>query len=134
MEKSLSFLGLAKRAGKIEIGAESVQEAVLKRKAVLILSASDASTNSVKQAKRLAETGKIEHIVLPCEKIDLGEMLGRGLPGMVAVTDLGFASAFVEKLSAETEGRYEDTVKVLKEKAEAEKAARPKPGKRRMNK
>ena len=134
MEKSLSFLGLAKRAGKIELGAESVQEAVLKKKAVLILSAADASANSVKQAKRLAENANIEYMVLPYEKADLGEMLGRGLPGMAAVTDLGFASAFAEKLSGETEGRYENTVKVLKERAAAEKAAAPKPGKRRMNK
>lgn len=131
MESSLKFLGLAKRAGKIEIGAESVQEAVKKKKAVLIMSASDASGNSVKQALLLAENTGIKHITLPFEKAELGEMIGRGLPGMAALTDIRFAASFVEKLSKATAGRYEDTVMALKEAAAQENAAKPKPGKRR---
>lgn len=133
MEKSLNFIGLIKKAGKLEIGTESVEAAAGAGKAKLILSAADASKNSIKQAQKAADLAKTEHIVLPYEKSDIGAMVGRGLPGMLAVTDEGFASALAEKLNVDFSGRYDDTVKKLAEAdtKRRDAAAAMKPGKRR---
>ena len=133
MEKSLNFLGLIKKAGKLEIGTEGVETAAGAGKARLILSAADASPNSLKQAKRIAGLGKTEHIILPYEKAEIGSIVGRGLPGLLAVTDEGFASALAEKLNADFQGRYEGTVKTLAEAGTKHRAADAvtKPGKRR---
>ena len=130
MEKSLNFLGLIKKAGKLEIGTESVEAAAASGKAKLILSASDASDNSVKQAKRAACCANIPYIVLPYKKAEIGAMIGRGLPGMLAVTDAGFASALVKKLAADHPHEDEEAVHNTAEADGAEAAE--KPGKRRM--
>jgi len=115
MEKSINFLGLIKKAGKLEIGAKSVKAAVKAGKAKLILSAADAAQDSMKQAKKAAELGKVQHVILPFEKVDIGSMIGRGLPGMLAITDAGFAAAFTMKLDADFPKRYDKAVKILEE-------------------
>lgn len=100
MKSIINFLGLIKRAGKLEIGEKSAEASARSGKAKLILSASDAAGNSVKQARRISEAAGIGHIVLPFCKAEIGAVVGRGLPGLLAVTDEGLAGALVDKLRA----------------------------------
>ena len=116
MDNAAGVLGLAKRAGKIEIGEESVSAVVRLCKARLILSASDASENSKEHARNLAgEVGAV-CAELPYDKAFLGALLGRGSPGIMAMTDLGFALSFIEKLNAAYPGRYQDAEAALRRK------------------
>jgi len=97
MRGNLRILGLAKKAGLLAIGSESVAEAARLRKAAAILSASDAAERSKKQARRNAEDCGIAHIILPYTKLELGAVIGRGEPGMMAVLDKGLADKFTEE-------------------------------------
>ena len=116
MDNAAGLLGLAKKAGKIEIGEDSVSTAVRQGRARLIMSAGDASENSIEHARNLAAPTGIVSVVLPYGKDDLGALLGRGSPGILALTDTGLALSFVEKLEAAHPGGYEDAVDLLRKK------------------
>lgn len=98
MNPALSFLGLAKRAGKLVIGEESVKIEARANHAKLVLTASDAGQTLYKRAENFAAMAKCSHNALPFTKNELGMMLGRGTPGIIAITDSGMAKAFSEKL------------------------------------
>ena len=140
MDNAAGILGLAKKAGKLEIGEESVSTAVRQSRARLIMSAADASANSRSHAEHLAGTGGTVMIVLPYGKDELGALLGRGSPGIMALTDLGMALSFTEKLEAAHPEEYGDAVAALKKKKarrdERQTAGRTagNPAKRRTNK
>ncbi len=121
---ALTFLGLARRAGKVEYGEEASAMAARAGKAKLILAASDAGRTAKTRAENAANTGKCPLAVLPCTREELGAAIGRETVGVAAVTDISFAAAFMEKLSAESPG-YEETASQLsrlREKAQ-ERAA-----------
>ena len=141
MDNCLKLLGLAKKAGFLEIGEESVSDSVMFVKARCILSAADAAEGSVRKAGYLAEDASVPHIILPYTKADLGEVIGRGSPGMMSITDIGMAHSFVSKLAQE-HPKYADVLQVMDVKlkrAKERKAARKNEGnktvgKRRTNK
>ena len=141
MDNCLRMLGLAKKAGFLEVGEESVSDSVMFIKARIILSASDAAQGSVRKAGYLAEDASVPHVVLPYTKADLGEVIGRGTPGMMSITDIGMAHSFVTKLAQEYP-KYADVLQVMDVKlkrANERKAARKNEvsktvGKRRTNK
>lgn len=102
----LSMLGLAKKAGRVEIGEEPVAAAVRARKARVLLVAGDAGPSSQRRAFSFAQTGGCLCLTLPAEKDALGRALGRTSVAMCAVTDIGFAGAIVKKLAAMEPERY----------------------------
>ena len=128
MDNCLGILGLAKKAGILEIGDDKVTDAAGLSKARLIMSASDASPNSVKKAEYLAEMGGSVYIVLPYTKEEIGTVTGRGMPGMLAMTDVGMAENFVKKLGA-AHGGYEEAITALEiKKARAQERRRIRDG------
>ncbi|MBQ1675548.1 MAG: ribosomal L7Ae/L30e/S12e/Gadd45 family protein [Oscillospiraceae bacterium] len=100
MEHILSMIGLAKKAGRVEIGEEPVGAAARAKKARLILVASDAAPSSLRRAQSFAEVGSTILLTIPADKDALGSSLGRTSVAMAAVTDIGFAEAIVKKLAA----------------------------------
>ena len=100
MEKILSMIGLAKKAGRVEIGEEPVGAAARAKKARVILLASDAAPSSQRRAASFAEAGSTLLLTVPAGKEQLGAVLGRTSVAMIAVTDVGFAEAIVKKLAA----------------------------------
>ena len=141
MDNAAGILGLAKKAGKLEIGEESVSTAVRQSRARLIMSASDASAGSKEHADNLAASSGTVRIVLPYGKDELGSLLGRGSPGLIALTDLGMALSLAEKLAASHPQEYDDAVAALKkkqarreERKNASGRASGNPAKRRTNK
>ncbi|MBR7081492.1 MAG: 50S ribosomal protein L7ae [Oscillospiraceae bacterium] len=127
MKSCVNFLGLIKRAGKLEIGEKSVEAASKSGRARLILSAADAGANSLKQAMRYADSAMARHIVLPFGKAEIGAVVGRGLPGILAVTDEGFADALGDKLCAD----FTDIYDISANKPADENPAVKEQGKRR---
>lgn len=123
------MLGLAKKAGRLEIGEEPVGGAARARDARLILLAADAADNTARRAKHFADAGACLCTSIPATKDELGAAVGRTSCAMVAVTDIGFAEAVAKKLAALDEAKYGEIARRLSVKAA--RAAERKAPKRR---
>ena len=111
------MIGLAKKAGLVEIGEEPVGSAARAKHARVILVASDAAASSVRRAYSFAQSGSCLCLTVDATKDALGGALGRTSCAMVAVTDIGFAESIVKKLSAMDEERYGPAAAQLQVKA-----------------
>jgi len=101
-DRNLQILGLAKKAGLLAIGEDAAGAAARSGKTKLIISASDASERSYRNARINADAGYAICIVVPYTKFELGNVTGRGSPGTVAFLDNGLAVRFLQGL-AETQ-------------------------------
>lgn len=113
----LSLVGLAKKAGRLEVGEEPVGAAARARQARLILVASDAAENTRRRARHFAEAGSVPWAGIPFTKAELGGAVGRSSCAMAALTDTGFAASMAAKLAAMDSQRYGDLSAQLDEKA-----------------
>jgi ribosomal protein L7Ae-like RNA K-turn-binding protein len=103
--KVAALLGLARRARKIAAGTEAVESAMKRQSARLILSATDASVNSIAKLRILAAEAGIAWMQA-MGKEELGAALGGAPRACIAVTDPHFAGAMVsvlEKIPMQTE-------------------------------
>ena len=116
MDKLLNLIGLAKKAGKLEVGEEPVGAAARSKHARLILIASDAADNTRRRALHFGEAGECICLEIPPTKEDLGRALGRTSCALLALTDIGFAEAIAKKL-AEGDERFAETAEKLAVKA-----------------
>jgi ribosomal protein L7Ae-like RNA K-turn-binding protein len=118
LTKALSLLGISKKAGFLAIGEESVSAAARTKKARVIFSASDASEPSKRRARGHAETFGIAYAEFPATKAELANVIGRGAPGMLAVTDAGLAFGVVSRLCEAEPEKYAELAAALQVKAE----------------
>jgi ribosomal protein L7Ae-like RNA K-turn-binding protein len=124
MDSNISLLGIAKKAGLLVIGEESVGAMARGKKARAILSASDASERSVRQARGFSEAYSVPHIPIPYTKDELGAVTGRGSPAMLALTDAGIAAKLASRLAAAEPEKYAEAAAQLAAKAERINARR----------
>lgn len=117
MDSVASFLGLIKKAGKLDIGEEPVGATCRAKKASLVITACDAAPNSIRRAAHFAEIGQVPNLTVPFSKEELGQILGRPPCAMVSVNNVGFAAALVKKLSAVDPDMYEAILTQLDQKA-----------------
>lgn len=117
-EQILSLLGLAKKAGRAEVGEEPVGAAARARKARLILVAQDAGVSSQRRAFSFARSGGCLCLTIPADKSALGQALGRSSVAMCAVTDIGLAGALGKKLAAMEPEKYGAAAEQLDVKAQ----------------
>ena len=117
IEPVLSLLGIAKKAGRVEIGEEPVGAAARAKKARVILVAADAGPSSQRRAFSFAESGACLCLTVPADKDALGRALGRSSVAMCAVTEIGLAGAIVKKLAALDPERYAPAAQRLEVKA-----------------
>ena len=115
-DSALSLLGLALRGGNLAVGEEPVAEACKTRRAKLVITASDASLNSVERAQRWAQNGNVLRLPVPWDKETLGGALGRSVCAMAALTDQGLAAALFRKL-ADLDPAYRELAGGLTEEA-----------------
>jgi ribosomal protein L7Ae-like RNA K-turn-binding protein len=120
MNKTLSLIGIAKKAGLLEIGGDAVSAAARGRKARLIHSASDASEASKRRAGAAAAAGGIAYAALGASKLELARVIGRGLPGTIAITDAGLAFGVASRLSERDPEKYAALAEALRENAARE--------------
>ena len=118
MNKVLGLLGLAKKAGQLEVGEEPTGAAARAKDARLLLIASDAADNSYRRLRHFADAGACLYAKLPCTKDELGSALGRTACAMVAVTDVGFAEAVAKKLAEDNAEAYGEIAEKLSVKAQ----------------
>jgi ribosomal protein L7Ae-like RNA K-turn-binding protein len=114
----LHLLGLAKKAGRLEIGEEPVGAVCRAKQARLLLLAGDAAPNTCRRAAHFGEAGNVLWLQLPCTKEELGWQLGRTSCAMVAVTDFGLAAAITDKLYELDPERYGPAAMQTREKAD----------------
>ena len=107
MDKLLSLLGLARRAGRLEAGFDACAGAARAKRAALLIAARDVSEKTFKNLRYEAERAGIPAVRLPAADM---EQLGRACgvrAGVVALTDQGFAKAVLGALPEETEDKEE---------------------------
>lgn len=115
MADPLNYIGIARKAGAIEIGETDSGAAVRGGKARLLMLASDASDNARRRAENFIYGRKTPMIVLPYTKDELCTITGVNGCSMAAFTDVGLAAAFLEKL-AENDPSFADAAAALADK------------------
>lgn len=104
-ERTLSYLGLALRAGKIASGDENVLKAIRSKTASFVLIAKDASDNAKKKYK-----DKCKYYDVPYyegfERRELGHSIGKPERVVVAVTDKGLSELVRKSLSNHAEEEF----------------------------
>ena len=123
------FLGIMRRASALAPGEDQASDVVLHGKARLLLLASDIGEKQHERASRLLEGHSAECITLPFSREELGRAVGLGQCAMLAVTDLGFARALMEKLQERFPGRYDVEAEELERRYQKiERRKKEKPG------
>lgn len=114
----LHMLGLARKAGKLEIGEEPVGALCRARHARLVLLAGNAAPNTYRRAAHFGEAGNVLHVSLPHSKEELGFYFGRGSVAIMALSDAGMAASLMAKLAALDSNRYGPAAEQLRIKAD----------------
>lgn len=117
-DAALHLLGLARKAGRIEVGEEPVGAACRARKTKLLLLASDAADNTVRRAEHFAQAGNAVCVRTPFTKEQIGGTVGRESCAMAALTDAGMAASFLNKLAQADPERYGEAASALDAKAQ----------------
>lgn len=141
-EKTLNLLGLMRKANAIAVGETNTGGAVRAGKAKLLLLASDASDNARSRARGFTHGRDVVTVTLPFTKDEIAAHVGVSSCAMAAITNIGFANAFMKSLAAavpegydestaEIQRRFEKADRRKKEAAAHEKNKRI--GKRRNN-
>lgn len=123
-EKTLNLLGLMRKANAIAVGETNTGGAVRAGKAKLLLLAADASDNARSRARGFTHGRDIVTVTLPFTKDEIAAHVGVSGCAMAAITDIGFANAFMKSLAAAVpEGYDESTAEIQRrfEKADRRK-------------
>ena len=92
--KILRLLGLATRAGKIAFGTESVTESVEKKKAKLVIVASDSAERTKRNFFRICESGNVN--IREFGKIEeLSRSIGKENKVVIAIKDINFSNEII---------------------------------------
>ena len=94
-KKILRYLGLAARGRLLVSGEQAVGDTVSRRRAKLVIIASDTSENSMKKAVSMCEASGTPYIVIS-DKEELGRTLGKAIRSLAAVTDANIADAITK--------------------------------------
>ena len=73
----LRLLGLAKRAGRTELGEDGVSGAAADGKARVVFLAADAAENSIRRSRNVTASSHAEVLSVPFTKEELGAACGR---------------------------------------------------------
>jgi ribosomal protein L7Ae-like RNA K-turn-binding protein len=93
----LSYLGVAKKAGKLVSGQGNCENAIKSKKALLVLLSGTASDNTVKHFSDMASYRDIPIYVLDSDM--LGNAVGKEEHKTVCITDSGFANAVIKEIN-----------------------------------
>jgi len=98
MNNILNALGLAQRARALISGENIVLDAILNKKAKLVLVSNDISDGSLKKISDKSRTNEIELIQIDFDRYDIGKAIGKEFRVCLAVTDKNFVSMIKKKL------------------------------------
>jgi len=98
LDKALGLLGLARKAGKLQTGEETVGSLLLQKRARLTVLAGDAGAAVSRKMRAMAEGTRQRVIEIPYDKLTLGAALGKQSVSVAAFADVSMALAFVKAL------------------------------------
>ncbi len=96
MNKYLSFLGLARRAGALSLGGNLTEAAVKQGKVLLVILADDASENTKDRFRTTSQNSRYTVTEVPFLMEELGKATGKSDISVIGVTDAGFAKKLKE--------------------------------------
>ena len=124
MDKALNYMGLARKAGLIELGEEPVGAAARAQHARLVVVAKDASDHTWRRALSYVAGTEQLCIRVDMTKDQLGLAVGRTSLAVAAFTDPALTLAFVkalgqpEKFKTELESLEKRTKRVQQRRSE----------------
>jgi len=98
VDRSLNYLALARKAGRIELGEEPVGAAARAQHARLVIVAKDASDHTWRRAKSFVAGTSQQCVKVPYTKDEMGMAVGRTSLAIAAMTDPAMALAFLKTL------------------------------------
>ncbi|HAH79512.1 MAG TPA: 50S ribosomal protein L7ae [Ruminococcaceae bacterium] len=102
-DRILGLLGIARRAGKLALGADAAAEAVNARSARLVLLSRDLSPRTAGDVRARAEKCGVRAAGLRATMDELEAALGKRT-GVIAVKDTGFAKTLLALCAQERGG------------------------------
>ena len=126
MDRALNYVGLARKAGLVELGEEPVGAVARARKARLVLVAQDATDHTWRRAKSFVAGSEQICLKIPYTKDQLGQAVGRSELALAAFTDPALALAFLKALAqpdryrAELESLTKLSARIRQRKKEAD--------------
>ena len=93
-DRFTGFLGIAAKAGAVVSGEFSVEQAIKKEKAYLVILAADASDNTKKHFKDMCAYRGIP-VIFKCSRELLGRSLGKQDRASVGILEKGFADKLI---------------------------------------
>lgn len=95
VSKLLSLMGIARKAGKIKFGYDTVIDSVQKKQAKLIIMASDLSPRSARKIEELAKSNNVEILNISISMDEIYSSIGKKT-GIVCINDEGFAEKMID--------------------------------------
>lgn len=92
LDRVLSLIGLAQKAGKVASGEFSTEKSVKSGKSYLVIVAEDASDNTKKMFSSMCEYYKVP-IYFLADKEMLGHYIGKEFRASLSIDDEGFAKS-----------------------------------------
>lgn len=89
-KRLLNLLGIARRAGKLDLGTEAAKQSARRRNAKLVLLTADLSPRTAEAVKAEAEKSGVRVWQISASMDEMEAALGKRT-GVVAVNDMGFA-------------------------------------------
>lgn len=105
MNKALSYIGLAMRAGKLVSGDEIVLKAIRSSEAKLVIVAGNASENTRKKFRDKCKSYNVP-LMIGFDRDTLGSAMGKPERIVLAVTDPGFVNMISKQALTMSEVEY----------------------------
>ncbi len=102
-DKTLNFLGLCRRAGRLTLGNDAVVEEIKNGKARLVIVSGDISLNTEKKLRKVCNDYGVSCVKMKHSRDELSAALGR-FCATGAVLDEGFAKKLAQLISNDTSG------------------------------
>ncbi|MCM1991117.1 ribosomal L7Ae/L30e/S12e/Gadd45 family protein [Oceanirhabdus seepicola] len=91
MNKFYNLIGMAKKAGKVSVGYNKCEEAILVNRSSLIITSEELSQNSLKKFKNSCEKHNVK-MILNASSEELRRLLGKDkMIKVVSIDNKGFA-------------------------------------------
>ncbi|QNU65737.1 ribosomal L7Ae/L30e/S12e/Gadd45 family protein [Ruminiclostridium herbifermentans] len=100
MDKVYSLLGLAKKAGQLVSGDETVERNIKSGKAVLVIVARDASENTKDKFKSMCNFRNICYREYG-EKLELGRYTGKEIRAVISILSKDFKNGLLNLIDAQ---------------------------------
>ena len=101
-KKIISYLGFAKKAGKLLTGVNTCTFAISKGKVTLVILSEDISENSEKKIMKEIRKYKVQYVKYGNSE-DLSRAVGSSGRNVFAVCDKGFAEVILNEIDRESE-------------------------------